>query len=95
MTAGQGYVAVECRGGGRANDQREWPTLIKQAWRFNPAIAVHMGERFKNSAVQAELTRLVRLEPQRVLGVPEAVRYLIGDHVDPSARAALKVSRSP
>lgn len=53
-----------------------------------------MGERFKHASVQSELTRLVRLEPQRVLGVPEAVKYLIGDHVDPSARAALKVSLS-
>jgi phosphatidylinositol 4-kinase len=51
-----------------------------------------MGERFKNATVQAELTRLVRQQPQRVLHVPDAVRYLIGDNVDPSARAALKVS---
>ena len=85
------YVSPSCQRTSHADTQREWPSIIRQAWRFSPAVAVHMGERFKHAAVQTELSRLVRLEPQKVLHVPEAVKYLIGDHIDPSARAALKV----
>jgi phosphatidylinositol 4-kinase len=55
-------------------------------------MAVHMGERFKYPAVQNELTRLVRSDPKVVIGVSEALHYLLGDKFDPASRRALQVS---
>lgn len=57
-----------------------------------PSMAVHMGERFKNASVQAELTRLVRNDPKAVIGVPEALHYLLGEKLDAASRPALKAS---
>jgi phosphatidylinositol 4-kinase len=54
-------------------------------------MAVHMGERFKYPAVQHELTRLVRSDPKAVIGVSEAIFYLLGDKFDPASRRALQV----
>ena len=54
-------------------------------------MAVHMGERFKHGPIQIELTRLVRTDPKAVLGVPEAVHFLLGDKLDNGSRAALRV----
>jgi len=51
-----------------------------------------MGERFKVPQVQAELSRLVRLHPRAVIGVPEALHYMLGDRLEASALSALKVS---
>jgi phosphatidylinositol 4-kinase len=50
-----------------------------------------MGERFKYPAVQHELTRLVRSDPKAVIGVSEAIFYLLGDKFDPASRRALQV----
>lgn len=55
-------------------------------------MAVHLGERFKHANVQAEITKLVRANPKQVVHVPEALHYVIGDHIGPESRAALKVS---
>ena len=57
-------------------------------------MAVHMGERFKYPAVQHELTRLVRSDPKAVIGVSEAIFYLLGDKFDPASRRALQVHPS-
>lgn len=52
-----------------------------------------MGERFKHSSVQNEISRLVRLQPRAVIDCPEALAYLLGDQLEDSAVPALKVSR--
>jgi len=71
--------------------ETDWAKLIERAWKFSPAMAVHMGERFKYGPVQAEITRLVKADPKAVLDVPEALHYLLGERVDASSKAALKV----
>ncbi|KAL7418401.1 Phosphatidylinositol 4-kinase stt4 [Cryptotrichosporon argae] len=68
----------------------EWVALVRRAWRASPAMAVHMGERFKQNQVQIELMKLVRTEPRRVLEVEDAVRYLLGEKLEAGARPALK-----
>lgn len=68
----------------------EWSNLVRKAWRINPAVAVHMAERFKNPNTTNEVTKMVRLHPKAVLGVPEAVYHLLGDKFDPSVRGALR-----
>ena len=74
-----------------ADGQAEWTKLVAKAWRISPHMAVHMGERFKYPAVQHELTRLVRSDPKAVIGVSEAIFYLLGDKFDPATRRALQV----
>ncbi|QRV86070.1 phosphatidylinositol 3- and 4-kinase [Ceratobasidium sp. AG-Ba] len=56
-----------------------WRNMVRTAWSIDPAIAVHMTERFKRPVVEGELTRLVRADPGSALHVPEAVKFLIGD----------------
>lgn len=75
-------------------DQAEWTKLVAKAWRISPHMAVHMGERFKYPAVQHELKRLVRSDPKAVIGVSEALFYLLGEKFDPASRRALQV-RTP
>jgi phosphatidylinositol 4-kinase len=55
-------------------------------------MAIHMGERFKHAPVQTELTKLVRNDPKVVLGVAEALHFLLGDKLEAASRPALKVS---
>jgi phosphatidylinositol 4-kinase len=77
-----------------ADIEAEWTKLVAKAWRISPHMAVHMGERFKYPAVQHELTRLVRSDPKAVIGVSEAIFYLLGDKFDPASRRALQVHLS-
>lgn len=55
-------------------------------------MAVHMGERFKYSTIQTELSRLVRADPKAVIDVAEALHFLLGDKLEPGARSALRVT---
>ena len=71
--------------------QDEWTRLLRRAWDISPAMTVHMGERFKLPQVQAEITQLVRKNPQAVIDIAEALHFLLGDRLDASARSALKV----
>lgn len=73
---------------GVGND--EWTSLVRKAWKQSPAVAVHMGERFKHQPVWTEITRLVRGNPRAVLDVAEAMPYFIGDKLDPAIRGQLK-----
>lgn len=50
-----------------------------------------MGERFQVPQVQAEITRLVLLNPKAAIDVPEALAFLLGDHLETSHSTALKV----
>ncbi|ODN73286.1 hypothetical protein L202_07835 [Cryptococcus amylolentus CBS 6039] len=68
----------------------EWARLVQKAWKLNPAVAVHMGERFKNLPVQAEISRLVKSDPKAVIDVPEALHFLLGDKLENDAKPALK-----
>jgi phosphatidylinositol 4-kinase len=67
--------------------------MVRKAWILLPAIAVHMGERFKEPAVHAEITRLVKLLPRAVIDVPEALQYLLGLELQRDALPAMRVSR--
>lgn len=75
----------------RAVSQEEWTKLIQKAWKLSPPMAIHMGERFKYTVVQAEITRLVRADPKAVIGVPEALHFLLGDRLENASRRALQV----
>lgn len=68
--------------------------MVRKAWMLSPAIAVHMGERFKEPAVHAEITRLVKLLPRAVIDVPEALQYLLGLELQRDALPAMRVSRA-
>ncbi|KAK6909388.1 hypothetical protein I203_103405 [Kwoniella mangroviensis CBS 8507] len=68
----------------------EWTRLVGKGWKVNPAMAIHMGERFKNAPVQAEISRLVKSDPKSVIDVPEALHFLLGDRLENNAKAALK-----
>ncbi|WVQ84613.1 hypothetical protein IAT38_006768 [Cryptococcus sp. DSM 104549] len=74
----------------RATTGDEWTRLIQKAWKFSPAMAVHMGERFKNAPVQAEISRLVKSDPKAVIDVAEALHFLLGDKLEQNAKQALK-----
>jgi phosphatidylinositol 4-kinase len=68
----------------------EWSKLVRTAWKIQPGVAVHMGERFKNANLSAEIGRLVRASPKSVLDVPEALCFFLGDKFDPSISPVLK-----
>lgn len=71
--------------------QSSWVSALRNVWKIDPAIAVHMCERFNVPAIQNEVTRLVRSSTRDVLDVPEALYFLIGDKLDPNIRRDLKV----
>jgi phosphatidylinositol 4-kinase A len=56
-----------------------------------PAVAVHMVERFKVPTVETEVRRHVNEEPQAVVDVPEALRFLVGDSLDGRPKPCLQV----
>ncbi|WVO18533.1 hypothetical protein L204_106252 [Cryptococcus depauperatus] len=68
----------------------EWKRLVCKAWELDPAVAVHMGQRFKNAIVQDEIRLLVRSDPRAVVHVAEAVVYLLGSQLETSVEAALR-----
>lgn len=77
-----------------ADRKDEWSRLLLRAWKISPAVAVHMGERFKLPHILVEITKLVRADPRMVVDVPEALHYLLGDRLDASSRSLLKVNSS-
>lgn len=60
-------------------------------WQIEPAIAVHMPERFHNATVNGEVTRLVRSTTRDVLDSPESLKFLVGDRLDVGVQRDLKV----
>lgn len=69
----------------------EWTGLVRKAWKQNPAVAVHMAERFKNAiTISPELVKLVRHDPKAVLHVPEALQFFLGSKLEPSMRRGLR-----
>ncbi|KAG8904073.1 phosphatidylinositol-4- kinase [Tulasnella sp. 403] len=67
-----------------------WNQVVRIAWRINPAVAIHLAERFKAPAVSLEISRLVRQNPQDVCHVPEAIRFFLGDRLSPMVVPDLK-----
>lgn len=50
-----------------------------------------MTERFHSAVVHNEVTRLVRANTRDVLDIAEALRFLIGERLDPRVRRDYKV----
>ncbi|KAI9571413.1 hypothetical protein HD554DRAFT_2187155 [Boletus coccyginus] len=56
-----------------------WPVVVRSVWEIDPAITIHMMERFKSPVVHAEVQRFVRANPAVVMHIPEGLCYLIDD----------------
>ncbi|KAJ7047187.1 hypothetical protein C8F04DRAFT_987659 [Mycena alexandri] len=71
--------------------EASWAAMVRMVWQIDPAIAVHLPERFKSYVVvRNEVTKLVRSSTRDVLDTPEALPFLLGDRLDSAVRRDLK-----
>ncbi len=64
---------------------------MRRAWSIFPAVAVYMAERIKVPAVEAEVRRLICLQPRAVLRIPEALTLILGDRLEAQMQSHLQV----
>ncbi|KAJ7632956.1 hypothetical protein FB45DRAFT_913996 [Roridomyces roridus] len=63
--------------------EASWAAMVRTLWQIDPAIAVHLPERFKSHVVlRNEVTKLVRSTSRDVLDTSEALPFLLGDGMD-------------
>ncbi|KAJ8312892.1 hypothetical protein KUTeg_010265 [Tegillarca granosa] len=61
--------------------EKQWKEIARMAWEISPTLAVYLPSRFRNSApLIQEVTRLVRLNPDPVSHIPEAIHFLVTPH---------------
>jgi phosphatidylinositol 4-kinase len=70
--------------------QDTWIQMTQAAWKIDPAVAVHMAERFKANVVQQEVTRLVKANAKEAMDIPEALKFLLEGKIS-GIKAQLKV----
>jgi len=79
--------------------QSSWANAVRMAWTIDPAVAVHLAERFKQPIVRNEVAKHIKNDPKAALDVSEALSFLLGDRLNPSIRKSLTVrplcSQSP
>ncbi|PFH54176.1 hypothetical protein AMATHDRAFT_52986 [Amanita thiersii Skay4041] len=66
----------------RTQTEASWMNVVRTVWGINPAIAIHLPERFKNLYARIEVGKLVRSNTLQVLDVPEALPFLLGERLD-------------
>ncbi|KAG8969691.1 phosphatidylinositol-4- kinase [Tulasnella sp. 419] len=74
----------------RMYTDEQWTQAVDTAWKVDPAIAVHMAERFKPLVISLEVGRRVRHNPQDVLDVPEALKFFVGERLSPMIKQEIK-----
>ena len=72
--------------------QPGWISAIRNMWQVDPAIAVHMPERFHNASVNGEVIRLIRSSTRDILDSPDSLKFLVGDRLDIGIQRDLKAS---
>src|SRR5690606_36755382 len=54
-------------------------TLLQTAWNENPALAIQMIGRFPSKRYEAEVRKMMLAYPEKVVKIPEALYYILGD----------------
>lgn len=72
-------------------DESIWIATVRSAWKIDPYLAVHLGERFISPAMHKEIRRLVMANPEDVIESPAAAQILLGDSLSSDLRFQLKV----
>lgn len=60
--------------------ENNWPTVVRTVWDIDPAIAVHMMERFKSTSAHGEVEKLVRANPMDVANTAEGLSFLVDEN---------------
>ncbi|KAG9226590.1 hypothetical protein CCMSSC00406_0006185 [Pleurotus cornucopiae] len=60
----------------------QWPNMIRTMWQIDPALVVHLPDRFKSPLVRQEVVKMIRSSPLDVLDTPEALLFLVGERLE-------------
>ncbi|KAI0032206.1 hypothetical protein K488DRAFT_50373 [Vararia minispora EC-137] len=74
----------------RTMTEASWVQVICTVWEIEPAIAVHLPERFRQPVVAADVGKMVRSNPHQVLHCTEALAFLLGHTFHPKVHRDLK-----